>query len=229
MTENPDLKRLNKFIANSGVCSRREADKVIESGRVTINGEVVTSLGTKVSLNDIILLDGTKLQGEKYVYVLLNKPKGFITTLNDPEGRRTVMDLIKNAAKERIFPVGRLDRNTTGLLLFTNNGDLANKLTHPSTNIGKIYKVNVDKPITYEIKEAILNGITLEDGIIKADDFSIDKYDDTIAGIEIHSGKNRIVRRIFEHFGYNVKYLDRVTFAGLTKKDLPRGNYRFQG
>ena len=226
MSEDTQLKRLNKFIANSGVCSRREADKIIESGRISINGKVVSAVGTKVSMEDIVELDGKRLQGEKFVYVLLNKPKGFITTLKDPEGRRTVMDLVGKATEERIFPVGRLDRNTTGLLLFTNDRDLANKLTHPSTNIGKIYRVYADKTITEEDTETILNGIELEDGFIKADDFVVDKHDTTVAGIEIHSGRNRIVRRIFQHLGFNVKYLDRVTFAGLTKKDLPRGNYR---
>ncbi len=219
--------RLNKFIANSGVCSRREADKIIESGRISINGEVVTQLGSKVQAEDVVELDGNSLKGEQNVYVLLNKPKGFITTLKDPEGRRTVMELVNNATDARIFPVGRLDRNTTGLLLFTNDGELANKLMHPSTNIGKIYRVFLDQDLEEGDGEKIMEGIELDDGFIKADAFAQDEQDPSVAGIEIHSGKNRIVRRIFEHFGYKVKYLDRITFAGLTKKDLPRGKYRF--
>ncbi len=218
--------RLNKFIANSGVCSRREADNIIASGRIKINGKVVTELGVKVSHQDKVTLDGKPLKGQKPVYVLLNKPKGFITTLKDPEGRKTVMDLVKRATPERIFPVGRLDRNTSGLLLFTNDGDLANRLTHPSTNIPKIYKVTLDKPLFKEDAEKISIGVELEDGFIKSDDLAMDPQDKRIAGIEIHSGRNRIVRRIFEHFGYEVKGLDRVTFAGLTKKNLPRGKYR---
>lgn len=219
--------RLNRFIANAGVCSRREADKYIEAGLVTINGKPVTELGTRVKLDDEVRFDGRKLDAEKKVYLLLNKPKDFVTTTDDPHADRIVMDLVKNACEERIYPVGRLDRNTTGLLLFTNDGDLSKKLTHPSHNMKKIYQVSLDKVVSKQHMEMIAEGIELEDGPIAADAISfIDKEDKTEVGIEIHSGKNRIVRRIFEHFGYRVKKLDRVYFAGLTKKNLPRGKWR---
>ena len=222
------LIRLNKYISNSGVCSRREADKIISDGQVTINGEVVTELGHKVSLDDDVQLDGKKLNPERKVYILLNKPRGFVTTLDDPHAERTVMQLVQNACSERIYPVGRLDMQTTGVLLFTNDGELAKKLTHPSFEKKKVYHVQLDKDFLPEDFEKIQKGIELEDGLIAADEISlIDQNDLRQVGIEIHSGKNRIVRRIFNHLGYQVERLDRVIFAGLTKKDLPRGRYRF--
>jgi len=219
--------RLNKYIANAGICSRREADTFITTGLVSINGKIVTELGTKVMSGDEVKFNNEKINPEKKVYILLNKPKDYVTTLDDPEGRRTVMDLIKNACIERVYPVGRLDRNTTGLLLLTNDGELTKKLTHPSYNKKKIYHVEVDKPILKEHFDEIVKGIELEDGLIVVD--SIDYVDNlkTEVGIELHSGRNRIVRRIMEHFGYNVKRLDRVFFAGLTKLNLPRGRWRF--
>ncbi len=227
-TLNAEGMRLNRFIANSGVCSRREADTYITAGVVTINGKPVNELGTRVMPGDEVRFDGRLLNAEKKVYLLLNKPKDFVTTTDDPHAERTVMDLIKNACDERVYPVGRLDRNTTGLLLFTNDGDLSKKLTHPSHNMKKIYQVSLDKPLTKADLEKIADGVELEDGIIVADAVSyIDAEDKTEIGIEIHSGKNRIVRRIFEQLGYRVRKLDRVFFAGLTKKNLPRGKYRF--
>lgn len=223
-----DGMRLNRFIANAGVCSRREADTYIEAGVVTINGKIVTTLGTKVLPGDEVRFDGRRLNAERKVYLLLNKPKDFVTTTDDPHADKIVMDLVKDACSERIYPVGRLDRNTTGLLLFTNDGDLSRKLTHPSHNMKKIYQATLDKPLIKAHLEAIAEGIELEDGFIAADAISyIDRDDKTVVGIEIHSGKNRIVRRIFEHFGYHVRKLDRVLFAGLTKKNLPRGKWRF--
>ncbi len=233
--ENPKSKtissegmRLNRFIANSGVCSRREADTYITAGLVTINGKQITELGTRVMPNDVVRFDGRRLTAEKKVYLLLNKPKDYVTTTDDPNADKIVMDLIRNACEKRIYPVGRLDRNTTGLLLFTNDGDLSKKLTHPSHRMKKIYQVTLDRPVTKAHIETIVEGIELEDGPIAADALSYINMDDkTEVGIEIHSGKNRIVRRIFEHFGYRVKKLDRVLFAGLTKKNLPRGKWRF--
>ena len=223
-----ELIRLNKYIANSGVCSRREADKIIADGLITVNGEVVTELGYKVSLGDDVSYEGRNLNPERKVYLLLNKPRGFVTTLEDPHAERTVMQLIENACKERIYPVGRLDMQTTGVLLFTNDGELAKKLTHPSYEKEKIYHVQLDNDITPDDLKKIRAGFELEDGFIAADDIQlIDPTDGRQVGIEIHSGKNRIVRRIFNHLGYNVVRLDRVMFAGLTKKDLPRGRYRF--
>ncbi|WP_346855147.1 pseudouridine synthase [uncultured Draconibacterium sp.] len=220
--------RLNRFVANAGVCSRREADTYIEAGMVTINGKQVTEMGMRVMPGDEVRFDGRKLDAEKKVYLLLNKPKDYVTTTDDPHADKIVMDLIKDACTERVYPVGRLDRNTTGLLLFTNDGDLSKKLTHPSHNKKKIYQVTLDKPVTKAHLEMIADGIELEDGPIAADAISYTKQEDkTEVGIEIHSGKNRIVRRIFEHFGYKVRKLDRVLFAGLTKKNLPRGKYRF--
>jgi 23S rRNA pseudouridine2605 synthase len=220
--------RLNRFIANSGVCSRREADKYIASGVVTINGKIITELGTKVSPGDEVRFDGRKLNAEKKVYLLLNKPKDFVTTTDDPHAEKTVMDLIKNACDERIYPVGRLDRNTTGVLLFTNDGDLSKKLTHPSHNMKKIYQVSLDKSLSKEHLMQIAEGVELEDGKVAADAISFINQDDrSEIGVEIHSGKNRVVRRIFEHLGYRVKKLDRVYFAGLTKKNLSRGKWRF--
>ena len=222
------LIRLNKYISNSGVSSRREADKIISDGLITINGEVVTELGRKVSLDDDVRFDGNRLNPEKKVYLLLNKPRGFVTTLDDPHAERTVMQLIQNACTERIYPVGRLDMQTTGVLLFTNDGELAKKLTHPSYEKKKVYHVHLDKDFLQEDLEKISKGIELEDGFIAADDIQMfDPDHANQVGIEIHSGKNRIVRRIFNHLGYNVEKLDRVMFAGLTKKDLPRGRYRF--
>lgn len=220
--------RLNRFIANSGVCSRREADKYIVAGVVTVNGKPVTELGVKVKPTDEVRFDGRRLTAEKKVYLLLNKPKDFVTTTDDPHADKIVMDLVKNACPERIYPVGRLDRNTTGLLLFTNDGDLSKRLTHPSHNMKKIYQVSLDKVVTINHLQQIADGIELEDGRIAADEISyINQEAKNEIGIEIHSGKNHIVRRIFEHLGYRVKKLDRVYFAGLTKKNLPRGKYRF--
>jgi len=219
--------RLNRYIANSGVCSRREADDLIKAGEIRVNGAVVTEMGYQVKPGDIVKYGSKKLNREKMVYVLVNKPKDFITTTEDPNDRKTVMDLVKNACEERIYPVGRLDRNTTGLLLLTNDGELADKLTHPSNEIEKLYQVELDKPLTQEHFEKIKGGITLEDGEIKADDLGIVTPDGMVVGIKIHSGRNRIVRRIFESLGYEVLKLDRTTFAGLDKKDLPRGTWRF--
>jgi 23S rRNA pseudouridine2605 synthase len=220
--------RLNRFIANAGVCSRREADTFITAGMVQINGKVVTELGIKVLPTDEVRFDGNRIIAEKKVYLLLNKPKDFVTTTDDPHADKIVMDLVKDACPERIYPVGRLDRNTTGLLLFTNDGDLSKRLTHPSHQLKKIYQVSLDKPVTLEHLQQIADGIVLEDGPITADAISyISNEEKSEVGIEIHSGRNRIVRRIFEHLGYRVKKLDRVMYAGLTKKNLPRGKYRF--
>ena len=220
--------RLNKYMANAGVCSRREADEYIAKGLVKVNGEVVTELGTKISHNDVVEYDEKVVTPERKCYVLLNKPKDCVTTSDDPNGRLTVLDLVKNACKERIYPVGRLDRNTTGVLLLTNDGDLASKLTHPKFVKKKIYHVWTDKDISEEDMQRIADGITLDDGEIHADAISyVSETDRNQAGIEIHSGRNRIVRRIFESLGYRVTKLDRVYFAGLTKKNLPRGRWRY--
>lgn len=220
--------RLNKYLANAGVCSRRDADKFITSGVVSVNGQVVTELGTKVLRSDVVLFHDQQVKMEKKVYVLLNKPKGYVTTSDDPQNRKTVMDLVKNACPERIYPVGRLDRNTTGVLLFTNDGELASKLTHPKFMKKKIYHVYTDKNVTAADIQQIADGITLEDGDIKADAIEYaSPTDKKQIGIEIHSGKNRIVRRIFEHLGYHVTKLDRVYFAGLTKKNVKRGDWRY--
>ncbi|MDE6329796.1 MAG: rRNA pseudouridine synthase, partial [Muribaculaceae bacterium] len=220
--------RLNKFMANAGICSRREADEFIQAGKVTVNGKVVTELGVKITGSDIVEYDGKIVTPERKCYVLLNKPKDCVTTSDDPNGRLTVLDLVKNACQERIYPVGRLDRNTTGVLLLTNDGDLASKLTHPKFVKKKIYHVWTDKDITEEDMQRIADGIELEDGEIHADAVSyVSDTDRNQAGIEIHSGRNRIVRRIFEHLGYRVTRLDRVYFAGLTKKNLPRGRWRY--
>ena len=220
--------RLNKFLANAGVCSRREADEFIQAGVVTVNGEVVTELGTKILRTDEVKFHDAPVSLEKKVYVLLNKPKDYVTTNDDPQQRKTVMDLVKDVCPERIYPVGRLDRNTTGVLLLTNDGDLASKLTHPKFLKKKVYHVHLDKNITAHDLQQIRDGITLDDGEIKADavDYA-DERDKSQVGIEIHSGKNRIVRRIFESLGYRVTKLDRVQFAGLTKKNLRRGDWRF--
>lgn len=220
--------RLNKFMANAGICSRREADEFITNGLVKVNDVVVTELGTKINRSDVVEYDGKVVTPERKCYVLLNKPKDCVTTSDDPNGRTTVLDLVKNACQERIYPVGRLDRNTTGVLLLTNDGELASKLTHPKYVKKKIYHVWTDKDISEEDMQRIADGIELEDGEIHADAISyVNDTDRNQAGIEIHSGRNRIVRRIFEHLGYRVTKLDRVYFAGLTKKNLPRGRWRY--
>lgn len=219
--------RLNRFIAQSGLCSRREADDYIQAGVVSVNGQVVTELGSKVKPTDDVRFNGERVQGEKKVYLVLNKPKGYVTTMEDPHTDKTVMELVKGACTERIYPVGRLDKNSVGLLLFTNDGDLTKQLTHPSYRKKKIYQVTLDKPLTRADMDAIAEGITLEDGEIYADEISYVSENKEVVGIEIHSGRNRIVRRIFEHLGYTVLKLDRVYYAGLTKKNLKRGQWRF--
>ena len=226
-TVTPAEVRLNKYIADAGICSRRNADMYISSGNVTVNGEVMTTLGYRVKPTDEVRFDGKLLSSEKKEYILLNKPKGFITTTNDEKGRKTVMDLVANATNARILPVGRLDRATTGLLLLTNDGELTKKLTHPTHGVRKIYHVILDRKLDYKDFMKVQDGLELEDGFIEVDEISYvnDKPKNEI-GIKIHSGRNRIVRRIFEHLGYQVEKLDRVVFAGLTKKDLPRGHWR---
>ena len=219
--------RLNRFLAQSGLCSRREADDFITAGLVTVNGQVVTELGTKVRSTDEVKFNDSKVQGEKKVYLVLNKPKGYVTSLEDPHADKTVMELVKGACSERIYPVGRLDKNSLGLLLFTNDGDITRQLTHPSLEKKKIYKVSLDKPLTRADMELITEGITLEDGEIYADEIAYVGDSKKEVGIEIHSGRNRIVRRIFEHLGYTVQKLDRVYYAGITKKNLKRGQWRF--
>jgi len=220
--------RLNKFIAHAGVCSRREADKLIGTGVITINGDIVTELGYKVKRGDKVHMDGQLLTAEKLMYVLLNKPKNFVTTTDDPQERKTVMDLVSKATSERIYPVGRLDKNTTGLLLLTNDGDLAKKLTHPKHRVRKVYHVFLNKPFTKSDMKKVTDGVELEDGKIIVDKISYVESEPSKKeiGIQIHSGRNRIVRRLFEHLGYDVMKLDRVVFAGLTKKDLPRGKWK---
>ncbi len=220
--------RLNRFIANTGLCSRREADELIAAGVVKVNGKIVTELGTKISASDTVHYGDQLLRRERMQYVLLNKPKDFITTTDDPQERKTVLQLVSDACSERIYPVGRLDRNTTGLLLLTNDGDLAEHLMHPRYGIRKIYHVTLDKTLNSEDFAAIENGIELEDGPIKADELSYvgEGGNKKEVGIVLHSGRNRIVRRIFEHLGYQVVGLDRVVYAGLTKKNLPRGRWR---
>lgn len=219
---------LNKFIAHAGVCARREAAELVKQGKVTVNGDIIYEPGFKVSAADKIKANGKLLYLQhNLVYILLNKPKDYITTAKDPEGRKTVLDLIKGATQERVYSVGRLDRNTTGVLLITNDGELAQKLTHPSFEVKKIYEVKLDKDLTKKDFDAILAGITLEDGFVVADKLAYaDSKDKSIIGIEIHSGRNRIVRRIFEHLGYDVKGLDRVMFGSLTKKNVDRGKWR---
>ena len=220
--------RLNKFMANAGICSRREADELIQQGLVKVNGNVVTELGSKIKRDDVVEYNDKVVTLENKCYILLNKPKDCVTTSDDPDGRLTVMDIVKNACKERIYPVGRLDRNTTGVLLLTNDGDLASKLTHPKYVKKKIYQVWTDKDIAEDDMQQLADGIELEDGPIHADAISyVNDYDKNQAGIEIHSGRNRIVRRMFESLGYRVTKLDRVYFAGLTKKNLPRGRWRY--
>lgn len=220
---------LNKYIAHAGTCGRREAAELVKSGHITVNGDTVLEPGYKVQYKDVVRLKGKVLQLQVTpVYILLNKPKDYICTANDPEGRKTVLDIIKNATTQRMFPVGRLDRNTTGVLILTNDGDLAQKLTHPSYEIKKIYEVTLDKPVTKADLETIAMGIELEDGFIAADAVSyLSNTSKNVIGIEIHSGRNRIVRRIFEHLGYDVRHLDRVMFANLTKKNVDRGKWRF--
>ncbi len=219
--------RLNRYLATSGICSRREADNFISAGLVTVNGQVVTELGTKVLPTDIVKFNDSIVRSEKKIYILMNKPKGYVTTLEDPHADKTVMEIIKNACTERVYPVGRLDKNSVGVLLFTNDGDLTKRLTHPAYNKKKVYQVSLDKPLTKADMTQIAEGIELEDGEIHADEISYVKENKREVGIEIHSGRNRIVRRIFEHLGYKVQKLDRVYFAGLTKKGLKRGGWRF--
>ena len=222
-----DTIRLNRYIAMSGVCSRREADVLIKDGKIIVNNKVVTEMGHQVNFDDKVKYDGKVLSAEKHSYILLNKPKDFITTVSDDRGRKTVIDLVKSAGPERIVPVGRLDKNTTGVLLFTNNGDLTKKLTHPSYQVQKLYHVTVHKDISDDDIKKLKNGFELEDGFIKADEISrVVQGDSNELGIELHSGKNRIVRRMMEHMGFRVIKLDRVMFANLTKKDLPRGKWR---
>jgi 23S rRNA pseudouridine2605 synthase len=224
-----EIMPLNKFIAHAGVCGRREAADMVKFGKVTVNGDIVYEPGFKVTAKDKVEIKGKQLFPQKdLVYILLNKPKDYLTTSKDPAGRKTVLDLVKGATTERVFPVGRLDRNTTGVLVLTNDGELAQRLTHPSFEIRKLYEAKLDKPLLKKDFDAILNGLTLEDGFIKADMVAYaDTKDKSVIGIEIHSGKNRIVRRIFEHLGYDVKGLDRVMFANLTKKNVDRGKWRF--
>ncbi len=219
--------RLNKYIANSGICSRREADDFITAGLVSVNGVTITELGTRVYPNDVVKFNNERIKGESKVYIVMNKPKDFVTTMSDPHAEKTVMQLVEGNCAERVYPVGRLDKATTGVLLLTNDGDLADKLTHPSFEKKKIYHVHLDKNFKRTDMDALLEGIKLEDGFIQADALSYIDEDKAQVGVEIHSGRNRIVRRMFEHFGYKVKKLDRVYFAGLTKKNLRRGQWRF--
>ncbi len=226
--QNDNLIRLNKFIANSGICSRRQADNLIKSGKIKVNNEIIKELGVKIKPNDKVEYKGKILKGEKNVYLVMNKPKNHITSLTDPQNRKTVMELFEDKIKERIYPIGRLDRNTSGVLLFTNDGELTKNLTHPSQNIPKIYNVTLNKNIKKNDMIKITEGIKLEDGFIQADAlyYFSQKTKNKIT-IEIHSGRNRIIRRIFEHLGYEVKNLDRINFAGITKKDLLRGQWRY--
>ncbi|MDO8996314.1 pseudouridine synthase [Sediminibacterium sp.] len=228
-TTRESLIPLNKYVAHSGVCGRREAAELVKEGKVTVNGDKIFEPGYKVSQADKILVKGKPIFLQRNsVYILLNKPKDYLTTASDPQGRKTVLDLIKSATPERVYPVGRLDRNTTGVLLLTNDGELAQKLTHPSFEVKKIYEVTLDKPVTKKDLDSIVSGITLEDGFVAADSVGYaDSKSKNVVGIEIHSGRNRIVRRIFEHLGYDVKALDRVMFANLTKKNVERSKWRF--
>ncbi len=224
---NEEAIRLNKYLSNAGICSRREADVLIQTGVVSVNGQIITELGYKIKPGDVIQYDGETINAETKRYVLLNKPKGFITTMDDPFGRKTVMSLVRKACKERVYPVGRLDRDTTGLLLFTNDGDMAKKLTHPAHQAKKIYHVELQKPVRMEDIDKLKKGIDLEDGRTRFDAVEYVKEGSAReVGVELHSGKNRIVRRMFEALGYEVVKLDRVQFSGLTKKDLPRGMFR---
>lgn len=221
--------RLNKYISNAGVCSRRQADEFIKEGYVTVNGEVIVEMGYKVKTKDTVLFKGKKVENERKVYILMNKPKGLLTTTSDEHNRRTVMDLVSSVKNARIYPVGRLDRNTTGVLIMTNDGELAQKLSHPSGNITKVYQVELNNPLKHDDLLKIKKGVLLEDGLAEVDeiDFTLPRGDDRHVGVELHSGKNRIVRRIFESLGYEVEKLDRVLYGGLTKKNLPRGKWRF--
>ncbi len=227
LLEGEDLIRLNRFISNSGICSRREADEMIKMGLITVNGKSVTELGFKVKRTDDVRHDGKRLKAEKPVYILLNKPKGFITTTDDPQERNTVMHLINGACKERVYPVGRLDRNTSGLLLLTNDGELTEKLSHPKHNVKKIYRAELDKPLTKNDFQKIVDGVRLEEGKAVVDDIALIGEDGKVVGLEIHIGWNRVIRRIFETLGYEVTRLDRSVYATLDKKDLPRGHWRF--
>ncbi|MCB0802067.1 MAG: rRNA pseudouridine synthase [Flavobacteriales bacterium] len=224
-----DIVRLNRFIANAGICSRREADTLISEGVVEINGKIVTELGTKVKLSDVVKVNGKKIEGEKKQYLLLNKPKDYITTMDDPKDRKTVLDLVGKACMERVYPVGRLDRATTGLLLFTNDGEMTKKLTHPSSNIKKVYQVSLDKNVTQKDMMRLVEGVELEDGVVAVDKvmYAKDGVDKSIITLDLHSGKNRVIRRMMEQLNYKVLRLDRIQFAGLTKKDIPRGRFRF--
>ena len=219
--------RLNKFISHAGVCSRREADALIQAGHITVNGQPITTLGHQVAPNDIVKYRNKPLSPHRRVYVLLNKPKDCITTAKDPQGRRTVLDLTRQACPERIYPVGRLDRQTTGLLLLTNDGDLAKKLAHPASNVKKLYHVTLDRPISAADFARLQAGVTLEDGVVHIDQLAIVEKDRKSLGMEIHMGRNRVIRRLFEHLHYTVLKLDRVMYAHLTKKNLPRGQWRF--
>lgn len=225
----PDEMRLNKFISNAGVCSRRQADEYIKAGYVTVNDVAVLEMGYKVKPSDIVKFKNRKVQNEKKVYVLLNKPKGYLTTVSDDRERKTVMELVSTVKDVRLYPVGRLDRNSTGILLMTNDGELAQKLSHPSGEVTKVYQVELDKPLDQKDLLKIREGVELEDGKANVDqvEYTLPRGDDKHVGIELHSGKNRIVRRIFESIGYEVQKLDRVLYAGLTKKNLPRGKWRF--
>jgi len=227
--QTPDLMPLNKFISHAGISGRREAAEIVKKGIVKVNGKIITEPGHKISPKDEVVVNGKKIfLSKNLVYILLNKPKDFITTTEDPQGRKTVLDLIRRATTERVYPVGRLDRNTSGVLLFTNDGELSQKLTHPSNEIKKIYAVTLDKPLDKKDFDQIVKGVVLEDGPASVDKLAYaDTKDKTQLGVEIHSGRNRIVRRIFEHLGYDVKNLDRVMFAGLTKKNVERGKWRF--
>lgn len=222
----PETIRLNKFLSNAGVCSRRKADEFIQAGRIRVNEELAKEVGVRVGLRDKVYLDGKRIYPGRKVYLLVNKPKDIICTTNDERGRRTIIDLVSQATEERVYPVGRLDRNTTGVILVTNDGELAQKLMHPSKRVPKIYKVELNKPLTEPHREAILAGISLEEGKAVVDAVEFPEESRRVVGVELHIGWNRVVRRIFESLGYQVVKLDRVVFAGLTKKDLPRGKYR---
>ncbi|MEZ4804022.1 MAG: pseudouridine synthase [Bacteroidia bacterium] len=228
VTDSPDDIRLNKYIANSGVCSRREADSLIEQGLVTVDGKVVTEMGYRVKKGEVVKYDGQKILPEPFVYILMNKPKDFITTTDDDKGRKTVLDLLADKVPQRIYPIGRLDRNTTGVLLLTNDGDVAQALSHPSYQVKKIYHVVLDKKVSGTDLDKLVEGVELEDGLVHADTVAfVDNEDRRHVGVEIHSGKNRVVRRMFEHLGYEVEKLDRVSMGIFTKKDLPRGKWRY--
>lgn len=226
-TKAPSHIRLNKLISQAGICPRRKADTLIQAGHITVNGQKITTLGYQVRPNDTIKYKNQILEPERPTYILLNKPKDYITTATDPQGRKTVLDLVKQATPAKVYPVGRLDRNTTGLLLLTNDGQLAQKLTHPSKQIKKIYEVTLAQPIQAADLKAIQDGIRLTDGIVQVDEIAIASPDQKVLGIAIHMGKNRIIRRLFEHLGYQITKLDRVLYASLTKKNLPRGKWRF--